>query len=65
LRTKYISKKKTALQALDEIDSFMSKMDVFMENHPEYSYKVVINKNEEKNDVNKWIIELNVYKNER
>lgn len=65
MRTKYISKKKTALQALDEIDSFMSKMDVFMENHPEYSYKVVINKNKEKNDVNKWIIELNVYENER
>lgn len=61
---KYISRTKTAVEALEEIDAFMNRMELFMERHPEYSYKVLITKNENNNDVYKWVIELNVYKYE-
>ena len=64
ITNKYRSKKKTALQALDEIDNFIEKMDLFMEKHPEYRYKVMITKNENNDDIFKWIIELNVYKDD-
>lgn len=61
---KYIAKKKSAVEALNEIDAFVEKMEKFMERHPEYSYKVLITKNENNQDIYKWIIELNVHKNE-
>ena len=59
---KYKSKKKTSKEALDEVDNFMEKMDLFMERHPEYEYKVNITKSND--DVFKWNIELNIYKDD-
>lgn len=62
---KYRSKKKTAIEALEEIDTFMTRMEMFMNRHPKYSYKVYINKNlGEDGDIYKWNIELNIFKNE-
>lgn len=37
-------KRKDVLEALDEIDRFMEKMDLFLKEHPGYSYKLEIKK---------------------
>ncbi len=40
--TKYISEKESIIEALDEIDVFMTRMMKFVENKPEYKYSVSI-----------------------
>jgi hypothetical protein len=64
LNNTYISKKDNIIEALNEIDSFITRMEDFMQRHPRYNYRIKIDKNENAKSINKWVIELNVYKNE-
>lgn len=51
----YLIKEKDLKKALDQIDSFQSKMELFSEKYSRYIYNVNINKED-----NEWIIELNI-----
>jgi hypothetical protein len=55
----YYSNKKTIIEALDEVDKFIDKMELFMQEHPNYEYKLTIKKQRKK-----WEIKLIVIKNE-
>lgn len=51
----YLIKEKDLKKALDQIDSFQTKMELFSGKYPRFSYNVNINKEEDE-----WIIELNI-----
>jgi ribosome assembly protein YihI (activator of Der GTPase) len=55
---KYKSQKYDIIDALDEIDSFMEKMNVFMNNNPEYEYEINITKRVDVNKNHLWDIML-------
>lgn len=55
LDNKYLVREKSLKEALDHIDSFQTKMELFTEKHPNYDYNVKIEKNE-----GEWLIELNI-----
>ena len=56
----YTSKKKKIIDALNEVDKFIEKMDLFMKEHPNYSYDLNIQKQR-----NNWEIRLTVTKDEQ
>lgn len=51
----YIIKKTSLKQALDHIDEFKTKMEMFKEKHPQYIYKVTIEK-----DGEGYVVEINI-----
>lgn len=51
----YLIKEKDLKTALDQIDSFQSKIELFLEKYSKYTYSVNINK---END--EWLIKLNI-----
>lgn len=51
----YIIKKTSLKQALDHIDDFKTKMEMFKEKHPQYIYKVTIEKEDDG-----YIVEINI-----
>ena len=58
----YKIEKDNIVEALDDIDRFVQKMEKFKTKHPSYSYNIDIKEDEEK--LHNWIIELNVNKDE-
>jgi len=65
LQKRYTSEKETTIEALDDIQNFIDKMEMFMEVYPNYEYELAIRKPQNQRNNIKWIIELNVLKNER
>lgn len=61
----YRSEKETVIEALEDIESFISKMDLFKVAYPSYSYQVDINPNSNKRSKNKWVVDLKVIKDEK
>jgi len=55
LNNTYLIKEKDLKKALDQIDSFQDKMELFSGKYPRFSYNVNINKEKDE-----WIIELNI-----
>jgi len=64
LQKRYVSEKETIIEALDDIQSFINKMSIFMEAYPNYEYEIKIKKPQKTRTNVKWIIELNVLKHE-
>lgn len=62
--TTYKSEKSNIVDALNEIDEFTTRMNNFMEKHPNYGYKINIRKNSNMRSNNIWVIELIVDKDE-
>jgi hypothetical protein len=60
----YSTEKDTIIEALDDIDSFIYRMELFRENHPSYSYKIDIKRTTSKRNDKKWIVVLKVNKDE-
>lgn len=51
----YLIKEKDLKTALDQIDSFQDKMELFSDKYPKYNYNININqKNKE------WLVKLNI-----
>ena len=51
----YLIKEKDLKKALDQIDNFQTKMELFSGKYPRFSYNVNINKENER-----WIVKLNI-----
>jgi len=64
LQKQYISEKETVIEALDDIQSFIDKMTIFQTAYPNYEYSIQIRKPRNNRTNIKWIVELNVLKNE-
>lgn len=56
----YKFEKDNIFDVLDDIDNFMSKMDTFMEKHPEYGYEIKIERGEKLRSLAKWVVHLKV-----
>jgi hypothetical protein len=59
LNNTYTTIEKDLKVALDQVDNFKTKMELFSSKYPSFKYNVVINKKDED-----WITELNIYNNE-
>ena len=58
----YTIEKDNIIEALEDIDKFRQKMDKFKDKHPNYDYEIDIKEDEKQ--LNKWIVELKVSKDE-
>ena len=61
---KYRSEKETVMEALDDVESFIMKMDIFKATYPNYHYEIEITPNLNKRNKNKWVVDLKVIKYE-
>ena len=59
----YTVRRKSLMQALDEIQAFETKMDVFIEKYPHYSYNLEIEK--ETTADPHWVVDLKISRDER
>lgn len=59
----YKTKRKSLVQALNEIQAFQEKMEAFMEKYPRYSYNLDIEKETTTNP--HWVVDLNITCNEQ
>ena len=58
---KYRSEKETVMEALDDVESFIMKMDIFKATYPN---EIEITPNLNKRNKNKWVVDLKVIKYE-
>lgn len=58
----YTIEKDNIIEALEDIDKFKQKMDKFKGKHPNYDYEIDIKEDEKQ--LNNWIVELKVSKDE-
>jgi len=55
LNNTYISEKTNIVDALNEVDAFTTRIKTFIEEHPEYSYTISLDKEDKL-----WLIKLNI-----
>lgn len=60
IQRNYKEGKQTTVDTILAIESFLEKMQIFMELYPEYNYNINIEKSNEPD--NKWILELIILK---
>jgi hypothetical protein len=61
LNNTYLIKEKNLKKALDQVDNFKTKMEMFLLKYPNYIYNVKFNK-----ELDKWLFKLNIQtKNEQ
>lgn len=59
----YKIKRKSLVEALDEIQAFEEKMEVLIEKYPNYSYNLEIEK--ETTTDPKWVVDLKIIRDEQ
>jgi len=57
----YTIVKNSLKEALDYIDMFESKMSIFIEKYPKYTYNLNINKN----DGDEWVLNIRIRNNDK
>lgn len=62
--TKYKAQRYDVIEALDEVDRFMTKMDNFIQKHPTYKYEIRIVKTVDMQQNHLWTIYLTIEENE-
>jgi len=65
MNREFISEKDTIKEALDDIDSFVTKMSLFQKDHPEYAYDIDLKRNTKIRSEYKWVVYLKVTKDEK
>ena len=60
----FISEKETIIEALDDVQGFLGKMEMFMEKYPNYNYDIQIERALNSRNNNKWVVQLKVIKDE-
>lgn len=61
----FISEKETIIEALDDIQGFLNKMEMFMEKYPSYEYDIKIDRISNTRSNKNWVVQLKVIKDEK